>query len=652
MKKGYIKVIAAIATLCLALFGFAACTKAPAVGVGGGGDDNTDPDYGDGSKLASVVASSIVPTESITPKGIYIVTLEWAAADKASRYKVKCNGVQLDDVFTSSASVSQNVFGNKMPTDRKFNFEIVSAGPGYVDSDATTYSYSAEGVQLNSLEITSFENGILKWKAVPGASGYTVAIGERGGTLTDKVVTDTQLNVNADTTLSGKPLTLEIGTAGDGVYKKTSDPVRVNVNTAHTKLTMSPVTDYTVTDGVLSWQAVGGAKGYLVVDIEYNKRVITSTEYDVSDKIPVYGVYPVSASTLIADAEIERVAIPYIAEGDGTSNNAYNITTPFELRMIDYYEMLYAEDLRTQPSLAPLCYKLANDLDYNSVSVPEGVSNIYPIAKPFYGKFNGNNKTLKNICVRYASGYWALFDYVAKGAEIKKLTIDAADIENELANLTKPTYPVGATIAAIAYENYGTISNITLTGAKFTATGGEVCGVATYNCAGGIVENCTVGGGSVFKQNATGQKGQACYEMAGVVLENLGTVRGNNIADLTIEGSVAMGDGPYNCVRCAGGIVSVNRAGGVVANNSYTKLTMKTVNEYTVEHEFGGIVAYNAGTVTKGSGNLGTFTFNGLPKSAEQGSVTWVWDSKQNKDVPQGEWVGKLVGKNQGTATE
>ena len=89
------------------------------------------------------------------------------------------------------------------------------------------------------------------------------------------------------------------------------------------------------------------------------------------------------------------------------------IKTPFDLRAIDYYELR-----RSETNGVRRCYRIENDMDYNAVNALESDSNIYTLRKPFNGTLDGNGKKLSNIRVNYDGGFWALFEFLERGAVV------------------------------------------------------------------------------------------------------------------------------------------------------------------------------------------------------------------------------------------
>ncbi len=651
MKKRIFKTIIVAAVLCLSICGLAACAKASIPGSGG-----------------SAALSAVDPETITVTERTYGIVISWDDVERANSYELTCNEYKMTTKVSGVNITSQEGFVR--PADGVFNFTIVAKSKNYGDSAPTNYTYTVKGVKLNSPEIKSFDGGVLEWAEVAGASAYKVKVN-------GEVVSDNyrELTLDTKTYASGKSILVEIKAIGDGSkYYLESDFASVGVNAARTKLVLFPVSDLTVENGVLSWPAVSNAKAYRIVDIDLTVAdTIVNTgeptlQYDMTKKKLVLGVYPVSSSELISDADLnETVDIAYL-NGKGTLNEPYEINTPFDLRAIDYYEFKYAEAVKAAEKAGtakpkPNQYMIMNDIDFNSVAALDADSNIFTLTRPFYGVLDGGNKKLSNIRVMYDGGYWALFDYIVKGGTVKNIVFDSPEINNELQDKIRP---INASISTVANTNYGTISGITVTDAKYTASGGEVSGICAHNY--GTVDKCVVSG--EFKQEDTELYSQACYEMAGVVLENYGVVSGNTVSSLTIrgtessypiyggkEGKEIVDYGHYNNVRTVGGIVSVNRASGEVTGNKYGAINLiRMLNDYGQTkddqgnykgggYEFGGIVGYNAGKVYYGSdSNFGTFTWSETDTVGAK--ITRNIGSETDHDLR-----GYIVGKSNGTVS-
>ena len=569
--------------LCI-LFAFVACGSIEAPGVDGpGGGGNTPgggPSGGPGggpdvsaTQLASVDISTVKFTETA-----FSLVVEWAPVPNAKSYRLVLG--KSGSSSTTAATIDDNTIDLKqliyfvVPDTGYVTISFTAKADGYADSEPVTVKFDLEGILLLSPEIISFNNGVIEWKSVSGATAYTVKV---NGTA--QTVSTNTFDVSA---LSGTSR-IEISATIDG---KSSATTAVLYNPATKKLSAMPISEYTLEGDTLKWSDVGGAVGYKVVDLDFNAVTVTVPGYAMDTRNLVYGVYPVMAATsVVQSAEVAPVDMKYLS-GAGTEANPYLIKTPFDLRAIDFYELRNSE----QNSATKNYYKIANDIDYNTVSALEGDSNMYTVRKPFFGVLDGNGKTLSNIAVHYSSGFWSLFEFIATGGIVKNIKFDGVELNNEMQD---EVHPVNATVSMVAYRNYGTVTNITLSGAKFTVAGGEAAGIVVHNY--GSVSGCTVNDLSI-KANAI--TGSAAFEMAGVVLENYGTVGGNDVKSLTISGSGTN-------IGSSAGIVSINRAGGNVIDNSFGTVT---INNLKAGKEAGGIVAYCAtgGNVTKGSGTFGT----------------------------------------------
>lgn len=563
-------------------------------GSTGGGDGEVpvgpNPPVGNKPKLSAVVASSVVIEETAMT-----LVVTWDEVPNAKSYTVrvgKSTSSSTTSINVEEPSIDLREKGFNAPAGVTVIINITAKAPDYANSDITEITYEMEGTLLLSPEIVSFKNDVIEWKNDTTASGYTVRVNGNA--------TQTQNNTYNVSSLTGKS-TIEIWATING---KAGAITSVAYDATSKKLSVLPIRNYTVDGEILRWDEVGGAVGYKVVDLDFNAYTVTSPYYIMSIRNIVYGVYPVmSAKSVLESAEVEPVDIKYL-EGDGTVQNPYIIKTPFDLRAIDYYELKAFEGGNTVKNN----YLINNDINYNTVSALEADSNMFTLRKPFYGALDGGNHTLSNISVTYNYGFWAMFEFIAAGGSVKNIKFDTVRIINSVQDEKHPTNPSSA---MVAYRNYGTVSEITLSNSGFNITGGSAAGIVVHNY--GTVSGCAVRNCELVESN-TSAMGTAAYEMAGVVLENYGTVNGNSVDKIKILGN------SNNNIGTSAGIVAINRAGGVVKDNSYADVTIKN---FRAGKEAGGVVGYcaNGGTVTKGSGSLGTLIVGAQTIDNEMGAA-------------------------------
>lgn len=452
------------------------------------------------------------------------------------------------------------------------------------------------GTQLHSPEIQSFEDGKLTWRKVTGAVGYALTV--NGTAVSDG---GDGLFRGTSYTFSGEcaGARVDIAAVGDGVWFKDSPATPLRVGADGKTLFFRPIENYTVDGEALRWGKIGGASGYSVVDLDFNAVTVTDAYFDMAGKNLVYGVYPVGGGA-VKSAAVEPVYIPYL-RGRGSKSEPYSVRTPFDLRAIDYYEQRYAETGGERNF-----YKIERDLDFSTVNSLDTDSNIYTLRKPFFGCLDGNGKKLRNIRVVYDGGYWSLFELIAPGGEVADMVFRSPVIENRLQSAD---HPLNAAIAAVAYRNRGTVSRVTVDGAEFIASGGEIAGVVSRNF--GTVEGCKVSG--LFRHVDTGLLSQGCMAMAGVALDNRpsGKLIGNTVKRLRIEGSTSSsGEAAYNNIMNVGGIVAYNR--GAVSGNNVTALAVSRAS-----HVCAAVVA--CGTPGSPDNNAGAFTVDGKLVTSREG---------------------------------
>lgn len=449
-------------------------------------------------------------------------------------------------------------------------------------------------------EIISFDKSVIEWTADSVGCFFVLEI--NGKKVAEGDVTRYRL----------PPYDCEIKIIAMGNGRRACTKIKYDASRG--TLEFLPV-DVRVDGERISWDKAGGACAYRVYDVEFNAVTVTRNGYDLSDRNIAVCVCPDSCGGIVKSAEpVIDPSIPYLS-GAGTEAEPYAIKTPFGLRAVDYYETVAARDNAPAPKRRNH-YRIENTLDYGEIGTLEGESNLYTLKKPFFGTLDGNNNRLINVRVGYDGGYWALFDYVTAYGRIKNTVFENVEIVN---NARDCMHPINSSVALVAYRNDGEITGVKLDRVRLTSAGGGIGGIVVHNY--GKVTGCTVLAECV--QAPTREMGAAEYETAGVVLENHGggIVGGNRIISLYVRGA--------QNVRSAAGIVSVNRAGGAVIANEFDKVS---ISGAVANSEYGGLVAYNAGTVDCSGSTLGVMTVNG-----ERVETLISSDGK-----------GKAVGKNDG----
>mgnify|MGYP007059448294 CR=1 FL=1 len=148
--------------------------------------------------------------------------------------------------------------------------------------------------------------------------------------------------------------------------------------------------------------------------------------------------------------ELDRVQA--FSGGNGTSGDPYQITTPDELQSLNNY---------LGSGHSGKYFKVMNDLNLSvsPYNTGNGWTPIGSSSNRFYGKFNGNYKTITGLFINTPSStYRGLFGYIASGAIVENTLL--TDV-----NVTASSYD-----GALAGENDGTVQNAGVIGG--TVVGG------------------------------------------------------------------------------------------------------------------------------------------------------------------------------------
>ncbi len=227
----------------------------------------------------------------------------------------------------------------------------------------------------------------------------------------------------------------------------------------------------------------------------------------------------------------------------------------------------------------------------------------------FTGTLDGNNKVVSNL--KFSKGtYMTMFTEVATGAIVKNITLNYAPLQTD-SQFNKIQY------AGIAFENNGTIQNITLTGSiEFSnCTNGFKGGGVVLNNQGTITDIQLGTSETAFIANIT-QDISGDTNFGGVANTNSGLIESvrlvNAKIDIANENDTAyLGGIAYQnsgsiefCNVLANSEINSNNLGGIVyENNNNAKVIgcgfigIINANATTSRINVGGLVGYNKGTL-------------------------------------------------------
>ncbi len=261
------------------------------------------------------------------------------------------------------------------------------------------------------------------------------------------------------------------------------------------------------------------------------------------------------------------------ASGSGTENDPYLITTIEELDNIRQNGYLNTGKY----------YKLANDLDYQSLS--SNISEWEPIGDektPFVGNFNGNNKSINDLTViQHKETNVGLFGQVVNSS-IYNLKLNSSNVIGHEST--------GTLVGCAAYSN---IKNITLTNFDIDSTN-EICGGLVGTAKGTTIENCSIETESVLF-GAT----DYCGSVAGVLMYN------STIKDTTTK---LMNKSEINGSDRVGGLVGYSENSKITNSKFYGTIKAASFNVGGIVGEASNSIiekCYSLDGSASGSTNIG-----------------------------------------------
>ncbi len=211
--------------------------------------------------------------------------LSWPVVNEATGYEVKIDGGEI--VTTTSANYKNEYTGSH-------SFQVRAV----VESNSCYWSKWSDAKNINILNTVSkddikYENGLISWKYVSGAKHYEVRI--NGNLLSDNCNT-TQISYFAENT----NFEVSIKAIGNGVttFNGKDSEVKKFVY-------LDTITNFQVTDGIVTWDEVASADGYLIkINNVVQNNILTSPLYDgvVAGKPTSIQIMPISNdSTYFSD---------------------------------------------------------------------------------------------------------------------------------------------------------------------------------------------------------------------------------------------------------------------------------------------------------------------------------------------------------------
>ncbi len=358
--------------------------------------------------------------------------------------------------------------------------------------------------------------------------------------------------------------------------------------------------------------SVGAVAMVPSLSAEPDARVEESVETSATPRVSTYAAEGTEASEPTGnwanqfDASRAESSTPFGNPVSRPDGNYYQITNAEDLALLSY---LVAT--ATSPTWLSAKYELTADIDLaGSYWTPIGVSRSYP----FFGTFNGNFHTIKNIVIEGSSAIaeGGLFGYLSENAFVCNLTVDGfrsyLDDSDVASSGAVAGYAIGATIANVYAKNtngfYGIAdstncmiyrgwsSNGTSNDTSFSTVESTLTINVESSNTYGYAIMFNFNGGAVYKYQSKTSLGSLQYSRYGVLINSSGAVQ---------TGKATYG--PFLGTRAA----VMSNASGVFA--------IKVGNEFTVKAGSATLTSRNLGsnlTALAGTGYIATL--NWTPK--------------------------------------
>lgn len=315
---------------------------------------------------------------------------------------------------------------------------------------------------------------------------------------------------------------------------------------------------------------------------------------------------------LVALPSPAHAAVVTTATCSGTADFAGGAgTSPSPFQVVTYQQLYNATACATGVYVS-----LMNEIDLT------GVTNWDASAPVFYGDFNGNNRTIRNLTTSNASG---LFGFAETTSVIHDLNLVNFDISSSVSDKT---------MGPLASSTVGRIERVTVDStSSVTSTGG-----GTWSVTGGLVGQLDGAGTGIVTGSTSGAVVSGSTRVGGLA----GWMVNGGITDSSFTGNVTATSGEVS------GQANTTHAGGAVGQLDAGTITNTTATT-TVSGEgygVGGLVGIMYGGAITGSSANATVTSTwlyagGLVGEMDSGSIT---SSHSSGSVTGSNGTGGLVG--------
>ena len=520
-----------------------------------------------------VPTSLETPEITVSSSGV----VSWIVVTGAKEYEVRVNSVN----YTCTTTYFKLLEMDNLPSDNHYTIRVRAVnGKVYSEwSEMVSYTHVPKAMDAPVLKV---ENGKLTWTANAKATKIIVKV---NGVATELPGSATEFDLSALT----ENCVITVQFIGDGMTAADSAVATITYNAATGVVALGAPQNVRMEGYELVFDAVPGADVYYLLDVANNVTTVATNRSDRTNKNLVKAVWAGDTSGQLANSE--SVEVPYFAQGSGTQNDPFLISSQFELRYVEFYESLNEAKY----------YKFKNDvvLDEYEPGDEEVYNNFYNLGS-LSGVIDGDGHKLVNSVVYFSDGYSSLFDSIAPGGVIKNLVIDNANFRTWTKGTNDGFLEKGGECAILAYTNRGTLDNITVINSNVHAERDGAAALVSINK--GTIKNSTVDSSTnVYGANEAG----------GFAIFNSGTIigcinRGQVSGKTTIGGIVGRNNGLVSQCGNEGTITATTYGGGIVGYNYNVNdggLMFESLISQCYNYGKVNVVSYGGGIAGKNGGD-------------------------------------------------